>query len=139
MRGTEVSMERKKGQVKEVTEAELRSRLDSDDRRGTPRHAAHLEIEVPLATWEQVRRVYTTNISQGGLLFSLTSPTTIPAQIALTLTLPDGSKVTLTSEVRHVDRREGTAEFDVGVQFQAIDEETRRTFEQALAQLAAHA
>jgi hypothetical protein len=129
-------MEKKKGTVKEVSEKELKSKLASkDERRSSERVEAQLEIDVPLATWEQVRKVYTTNISQGGLLFSLTSPTSIPAEIALTLTLPDKSTVTLKSEVRHVMRREGTPEFDVGVQFQPLDAQTKKTFEQALAAL----
>jgi hypothetical protein len=129
-------MKKQKGTVKEVSENELRSRLaNKDERRSSERVDARLEIDVPLATWEQVRRVYTTNISNGGLLFSLTSPTAIPAEIALTLTLPDHRTVTLNSEVRHVERRAGTPEFDVGVQFQPLDSQTKQTFEQALAEL----
>jgi c-di-GMP-binding flagellar brake protein YcgR len=132
-------MEKKKGKVKEVSTHELRSTLaKKDERRSSERVDARLEIDVPLATWEQVRRVYTTNISHGGLLFSLTSPTAIPAEISITLTLPDHRTVTLKSEVRHVERRAGTAEFDVGVQFQPLDEQTKQTFEQALAGLGKH-
>ncbi|HEX8951245.1 MAG TPA: PilZ domain-containing protein, partial [Polyangia bacterium] len=73
--------------------------------------------------------------SKGGLLFSLASPASIPATVDLTLTLPDGTKVTLQSEVRHVARRDGSTEFDVGVQFQDLDAPTRRAFEEALAAL----
>jgi c-di-GMP-binding flagellar brake protein YcgR len=134
-------MERHKGKVREVSEAELKQRLASggpsktDDRRGAERIEARLQIDVPLANWEQVRSVYTTNISKGGLLFTVPGPASIPAACDLTLTLPDGKKVTLQSEVRHVARREGTAEFDVGVQFQNLDAATRRAFEEALARL----
>jgi hypothetical protein len=131
-------MERHKGKVHEVSEKELKERLasgDGDDRRGTERLPAQLQVEVPLANWEQVRSVYTTNISKGGLLFTLASPASIPASVDLTLTLPDGTKVTLQSEVRHVARRDGSTEFDVGVQFQALDGPTRRAFEEALAEL----
>jgi c-di-GMP-binding flagellar brake protein YcgR len=131
-------MERQKGKVHEVSEAELKQHLagdGGDDRRIAERLPARLQVEVPLANWEQVRSVYTTNISKGGLLFTLASPASIPAAVDLTLTLPDGSKVTLQSEVRHVARREGTAEFDVGVQFQSLDAATQRAFEDALARL----
>jgi c-di-GMP-binding flagellar brake protein YcgR len=125
-----------KGKVHEVSEQELKQKLaGGDERRGDERVAARLQIEVPLANWEQVRSVYTTNISKGGLLFSLTSPASMPAAVDLTLTLPDGKKVTLQSEVRHVARREGSTEFDVGVQFQELDPATRRAFEEALAAL----
>ena len=91
-----------------------------------------LQVEVPLANWEQVRSVYTTNISKGGLLFTLSSPASMPAAVDLTLTLPDGRKLTVQSEVRHVARRDGSTDFDVGVQFQELDAETRRAFEDAL-------
>jgi c-di-GMP-binding flagellar brake protein YcgR len=127
-----------KGKVKKVSERELKEKLASkgsgaDERRGNERVAARLQIEVPLANWEEVRSVYTTNISKGGLLFTLASPASVPAAIDLTLTLPDGAKVTLQSEVRHVARREGTTEFDVGVQFQDLEPAVRKALEQALA------
>jgi c-di-GMP-binding flagellar brake protein YcgR len=130
---------RRKGTIQEVTEAELQTRLKGgggdDDRREDARVPVRLEVDVPLATVEQVRRVYTTNISKGGLLFSMTSPASIPATIDLTLELPDGSKVTLQSEVRHVMRREGSTDFDVGVQFQELDPKIRKAFEEVLAKL----
>ena len=127
-----------KGKVQEVSEKELKSRLaggGGDERRGDERVPARLQVEVPLANIEQARSVYTTNISKGGLLFSLASPASIPAAVDLTLTLPNGKKVTLQAEVRHVARREGTTEFDVGVQFQELDAATRKAFEDALAAL----
>src|SRR5262245_50516265 len=114
-------MERQKGKVHEVSEAELKQRLGSgggggDERRDAQRLTARLQVDVPLANWEQLKSVYTTNISKGGMLFTVSSPASMPAACDLTLTLPDGNKVTLQSEVRHVARREGTTEFDVGVQ-----------------------
>ena len=125
-----------KGKVQEVSEKDLKSKLaGGDDRRDAERVPARLQVEVPLANWEQVRSVYTTNISKGGMLFALTSPASIPAAVDLTLTLPDGKKVTLQCEVRHVARREGSTEFDVGVQFQDLDPAARRAFEDALAAL----
>ena len=128
---------REKGTVKEVSESELKEKLagGTEERRGGARVPARLEIDVPLTNWQQVKKIYTTNISKGGLLFSLTSPATLPAAIELTITLPDGEKVTLSSEVRHVSRRSGTSEYDVGVQFQALDAATRKVFEGALAKL----
>ena len=132
-------MERHKGRVHEVSEKELKERLQGggggDDRRGADRVPARLQVEVPLANLEQLRSVYTTNISKGGLLFTLEGPASIPAAVDLTLTLPDGKKVTLQSEVRHVARRDGSTEFDIGVQFQDLDTPTRRAFEEALAAL----
>ena len=62
-------MDRKTGHVHEVSEDELKRRLavSDDERRTSPRLPAKLEIEVPLASWDQARRVFTTNISQGGI------------------------------------------------------------------------
>jgi c-di-GMP-binding flagellar brake protein YcgR len=133
-------MAREKGTVKEVTEAELKKKLaegggGGGERRGGDRVPARLAVDVPLATVEQLRKVYSTNISKGGMLFSMTSPASMPAAVDLTLTLPDGEKLTLQSEVRHVARREGTADFDVGVQFIDVDEKTRQAFEDALVRL----
>jgi c-di-GMP-binding flagellar brake protein YcgR len=124
-----------KGKVHEVSEGELKQKLSGGsgaERRTQERVPVKLQIEVPLANWEQVRSVYTTNISKGGLLFTLASPASMPAAVDLTLTLPDGRKLTVQSEVRHVARRDGTSEFDVGVQFAELDAETRRAFEDAL-------
>jgi hypothetical protein len=138
MQPLEASMAtREKGTVKEVSESELKQKLAGgvEERRGGERVPARLEIDVPLTNWQQVKKIYTTNISKGGLLFSLTSPAKMPAAVELTLTLPDGSKVTLSSEVRHVSQRAGTQEFDVGVQFQELDDKTRKLFETALAKL----
>ena len=123
-----------KGKVHEVSERELKEKLGTGvEKRSDERVPARLQIEVPLDDWKQVRSVYTTNISKGGLLFTLKSPASMPAAVDLTLTLPDGGKVTLQSEVRHVARREGTAEFDVGVQFQDLEPKVREALEQALA------
>ena len=88
-------MDRQKGKVQEVSETELKSRLQDeggDDRRGNERVPARLQVDVPLTNLEQVRSVYTTNISKGGLLFTIASPASIPAAVDLTLTLPDGKR-----------------------------------------------
>lgn len=129
-----------KGKVKEVTEEELRRRLADDesdaDRRSDQRLPARLAVEVPLPSWDQLRRVYTTNISKGGLMFTVESPVTLPAAIEVTLTLPDERKVVLHSEVRHVARRGSSAEYDVGVQFKELAADARQTLESAVVNLA---
>jgi hypothetical protein len=125
-------MEKKTGQVHEVSEAELREKLGTDDKRNTTRYPAQLAIEVPLENWDQAKRVFTINVSQGGLLFTVPSPASIAASIDLVLTLPNGDRVTLPCEVRHVSLREGTRDFDVGVQFSALDPEAKANFEAAL-------
>jgi hypothetical protein len=123
---------RQMGTVKEVSETELKQRLSEDDRRGAPRLDARMEVEVPLANWEQFRRVYTKNISQGGLMFELKSPATVPAALNLVVTLPDGSKVTFESEVRHVMRRADGPDYEVGVQFRPLDPAVQTVLDSAL-------
>ncbi len=129
-----------KGKVKEVTEEELHRRLADDesasDRRTDERLAARLAVEVPLPSWDQLRRVYTTNISKGGMMFIVESPVTLPAAVELTLTLPDERKVVLHSEVRHVARRGSSTEYEVGVQFKQLEAEAQQTLETAVAGLA---
>jgi hypothetical protein len=127
-------MKREKGTVKQVSEAELKKAL-ADERRDMPRLSARLEVDVPLASWDEVRTVYTTNISKGGLLFSLAAPASIPASVELNLTLPDGAALTVPCQVRHVARRDDDDGFDVGVQFQPLDPSVRRVFEQAIERL----
>lgn len=131
-------MERRKGRVKEVSETELRERLaeqQPDNRRREERIPARLEVEIPVANLEQLRRVYTTNISKGGLLFSLEAPATVPAALTIELTLPDGRRVSFASEVRHVRRRDGENEYEVGVQFRDLEPDVRGVLESALAGL----
>jgi hypothetical protein len=148
--------EKRKGKVKEVSEKELKSKLSSKpvadkkapakkaapakksskpaDQRADPRIAAQLAVEVPLATVDQLRRVYTSNISKGGLLFSLVGPAKIAAEIDLTLRLPDDTTVTIPCEVRHVAPRDG-GEYEVGVQFVGLDAATRKSIEAAIDRL----
>jgi len=127
-----------KGKVRELTEEELTRRLavePSGERRGDERLSAQLSVELPLASWDQLRRVYTRNISKGGLMFTISSPVTLPAAVDVTLTLPDTRKVLLHSEVRHVERRGDGAEYDVGVQFKTLDAEVERTLAEAVGSL----
>jgi hypothetical protein len=117
-----------------TTEAENRSSIGTRERRNGERIPAKLGLEVPLANWEQGKRVYSTNISRGGLSFSITGPASIPAVANLTLTLQDGQKVTFESEVRHVSQRGQGNEYEVGVQFR-LSAEQQRGLDEALAKL----
>jgi c-di-GMP-binding flagellar brake protein YcgR len=106
-----------------VSEAELRKRLD--ERRRDDRIPARLEVELALATWEEARRVYSTNISKGGLLFTVPGPATMPATVQLHVAMPDGRKLSFESEVRHVARKAGTSDYEIGVQFRLSDADQR--------------
>ena len=130
-------MAKTRGKVKAVSAAELAKTLGGGkgaERRTEERVPARLDVEVPLARWEDFRRVWSTNLSKGGMMFTLVPPAAIPAAVNLVVTLPDGQQVTLATEVRHVARREGKGEYEVGVQFQ-LDGESRRAIDAALAAL----
>jgi c-di-GMP-binding flagellar brake protein YcgR len=103
------------------------------DKRGAPRIQAQWKVDVALAGGEALRRVHTSNISQGGLMFALAAPASVPASLEVTLSLPDGRQITVPTGVRHVARRAGSSEFDVGVQFASLDHEQRRLLDTALA------
>ena len=126
-----------KGIVVEVTENELSERLNE---RTAPRREkrveARLAVEVPMASWDQLRRVYTANISKGGLMFSLSPETAgaLPSELELVVSLPDGRRVNFTAQVRHVAKDEH-GDFDIGVQFSLEDGASRATLERALATL----
>ena len=124
---------RRKAKVVEISEQELQDRLaGAGDQRIDPRLGARFEVDIPLASWDAVQRVYTTNISKGGLMVRVAPPVKMPAGVDITLELPDGSKVTLHSEVRHVAPNEDSSEVEVGVQFKQLDDQTRQVLESAV-------
>jgi hypothetical protein len=127
-------MKSSKGTVHEVTENQLRERLDGPEKRTSPRVPANLSVDLPLVNWEQAKRVYTTNISKGGLLFTVPSPATMAATVRLNLTLPDGKTVSFDSEVRHVSRQADGSGYEVGVQFR-LEPDNQRILDDAIAKL----
>lgn len=103
--------------------------ITGEDRRGDARIEARLEVVVPLGGDER-RAVTTSNISRGGMRFSVQAPASLPGELDVTLLLPGGDRVTLHSEVRHVARRDGG--YEVGVQFCGLDDAERRALVDAL-------
>lgn len=110
-----------------------KKKADRQDQRGTPRRQAAWQAEAPLG--EQKRTVQVANISRGGLMFSTRAPARVPATMDLRIALPGGEQITLTSAVRHVARRPGSEEVEVGVQFAALDADDGRALDSALASL----
>jgi hypothetical protein len=123
-----------KGTVSDVTESQLRERLSGPENRTTPRVPANLSVDLPLVDAEQAKRVYTRNISKGGLLFTVPSPATMAATVHLNLTLPNGKTVSFDSEVRHVSRSADGANYEVGVQFR-LDAAQQKMLDDAIASL----
>jgi c-di-GMP-binding flagellar brake protein YcgR len=127
-------MKTSKGTVTEVSESQLKERIKGDENRSSPRVPANLSVDLPLVNWEQAKRVYSSNISKGGLLFVVPSPATMAATVRLNITLPDGQTVSFDSEVRHVSRKGETAEYEVGVQFR-LDADNERALDAAIKKL----
>lgn len=127
---------RRRARVIEVTEDELRQHLEhgAHEQRGDVRVEVDLQLEIPLPSWDEVRRVYTRNISRGGLMFRVQSPVTLPASARIVLRVPDDRTITLNSEIRHVARIEGTSEVEVGVQFKAVPPDVEEVLGAALAE-----
>jgi len=127
-------MKSSKGKVTEVTESQLKERLKGKDNRAQPRVPANLSVDLPLVDVEQAKRVYSSNISKGGLLFVVPSPATMASTVRLNITLPDGKVVSFDSEVRHVSRRGDSKEYEVGVQFR-LGSDNERVLDEAIKKL----
>ena len=130
--------ERHMGNVVEMTRDELRSRLGARseaERRTDSRVSARLDVDIPVPSWEQLKRVYTTNISDGGLMFVVEAPVTLPGIAEITLTLPDSQTITLQSEIRHAAPGPASGQVEVGVQFKDLDEAMQQQLEQAIERL----
>ncbi len=125
---------KRRGEVRPVSQSELRRSLqheqdDSDDRRGNERLPARLGVQLQLSI-DELRSIYTENISAGGLMFSIAPPVSIPGSVDLTIELPDGNSVELSGEIRHVETQQQLCY--VGVQFTGISDQVRVTLERAL-------
>jgi c-di-GMP-binding flagellar brake protein YcgR len=125
--------EKRYGEVWSVSSAELqralRKGVGGDERRKARRVPMKLAVELRVSRGE-LSKIYTENISDGGLLFSVAAPVSLPGTVDLTLQLPDGRSVELSGDVRHVETKQGRCY--VGVQFTSISDEVRRSFEDAL-------
>jgi hypothetical protein len=125
--------EKRHGEIRTVSSAELQRALRTagagDERRRAPRVPMRLAVELRLAPGD-LSKIYTENISEGGLLFSIPAPVSLPGTVDLTLQLPDGQTVELSGDLRHIESKRGRCY--VGVQFTSISDEVRRKFEDAL-------
>ncbi len=102
--------------------------------RSSARVEAALRLDIPGARWDRSQHVHTQNISRGGLMFRVPSPVTLPGSADVIVTLPDGKSVTITGEIRHAARIEGSREIEVGIQFKSLSAEHDAALSAALAQ-----
>src|SRR5688572_22433036 len=104
-------------------------RAEWSDRRGASRVVQKLVLLVELSP-DQTRIAISENISSGGLMFALDMPVSLPAELIITLILPDGNHLVTHGEVRHVAKTSDG--LHVGVQFRQLDAIAQGTIQRVL-------
>ena len=91
------------------------------------------------ATWADYLELHTGNLSRGGLFVPSQMTAPVGTEIAIELSLPNGSTVKLRGEVAHLSPAMGGQGAGIGVMFKALDGETTRALDAALAAAKANA
>jgi hypothetical protein len=104
------------------------------ERRSEPRIATRSLVEVRLPTWESLQRVYTVNLSLGGMRLSLGARAALGAVVDIILTLPNGERLRLPGKVAHLGAAGGG---DVGVRFDELAPSTLQKIRGYVSELAA--
>src|SRR5215471_4587221 len=106
---------------------------DSADRRRETRVPTRSLVEVRLPDWSTLQRVYTVNVSMGGMRLSLGARAPLGTAIDIILTLPNGERLHLPGKVAHLG---AGASGDIGVRFDALPANTRDEISRYLRELA---
>jgi hypothetical protein len=104
------------------------------DRRSEPRIATRSLVEVRLPTWESLQRVYTVNLSLGGMRLSLGARAALGAVVDIILTLPNGERLHLPGKIAHLGAGKSG---DVGVRFDELPKSTLEKIRGYVGELAA--
>jgi hypothetical protein len=104
------------------------------ERRSEPRIASRSLVEVRLPTWDALQRVYTVNVSMGGMRLSLGARAPLGAAVDIILTLPNGERLHLPGKVAHLG---AGASGDVGVRFDELPPRTLDKIRRYVGELAA--
>lgn len=99
-----------------------------EERRRTERIATRTLVEIRIPDWQVLDRVYTVNISQGGIRVSLPRQPPLGAAVDVILTLPNGHRLHLPGRVAHLN-----AGGDVGIRFDELLPKTRAEIDGYLA------
>jgi hypothetical protein len=105
-----------------------------DERRSEPRIAARSLVEVRLPTWDALQRVYTINLSMGGMRLSVGARAPLGAIVDIILTLPNGERLHLPGRVAHLG---ASGSGDVGVRFDELPPRTLDKIRRYVEELAA--
>ena len=96
------------------------------ERRAHDRIPTRSLIEVRIPDWQTFQRVYSVNISTGGMRISLGRRVGVGTSIDVILTLPNGRRLHLPGQVVNVG---GGPTGDIGVQFHPLSSRTRDEIE----------
>jgi Tfp pilus assembly protein PilZ len=107
---------------------------DNPDRRSEARLPARSLVEVRLPDWSTLQRVYTVNLSLGGMRISLGAGAPLGTAIDIILSLPNGERLHLPGKVAHLGPR-GSG--DIGVRFDDLSPSTREEIARYISELSA--
>ena len=93
-----------------------------EDRRRAERIATRTLVEIRIPDWQVLQRVYTVNISRGGMRVSMPRQPPLDAGIDVILTLPNGRRLHLPGRVAHLGAGETG---DVGIRFDELSPKTQ--------------
>jgi hypothetical protein len=102
------------------------------ERRSEPRIPARSLVEVRLPDWDALRRVYTVNLSLGGMRLSLGGRAPLGAAVDIIFTLPNGERLHLPGTVANLG--DGG---DIGVRFDVLPPRTLELITRYVSELTA--
>ena len=104
------------------------------ERRRETRVPSRSLVEVRVPDWGTLQRVYTINVSMGGMRLSLGAKAPLGTAVDIILTLPNGERLHLPGKVAHLGAGDSG---DVGVRFDEMPAHTQQQIEKYVAELAA--
>ena len=107
---------------------------DGPERRRENRVPTRSLVEVRLPDWGTLQRVYTINLSMGGMRLSLGAKAALGTAVDIIFTLPNGDRLHLPGKVAHLGAGDTG---DVGVRFDELPVKTRDEIAKYLAELSA--
>jgi uncharacterized protein (TIGR02266 family) len=96
------------------------------------RYPVELAVRMKCSTWADYLELHTGNLSRGGLFVASAITAPVGTEIAIELTLPNGTVVKLRGEVVHVSAAAGAQVAGLGVMFAGLDDEAKRALDEAL-------
>jgi hypothetical protein len=104
------------------------------ERRREERVPTRSLVEVRLPDWSTLQRVYTINVSMGGMRISLGGRAPLGSAVDIIFTLPNGERLHLPGKVAHLGAGDSG---DIGVRFDNLPQRTRDEIARYLDELSA--